>query len=423
MTETVETFSAFPSGVGRRRFYYGWVVLGVAALAMVGTLPGRTQGLGLITEPLLADLGVSRIAYAQINLVATLAGALFAFGVGSSIDSRGARLVVTVVVVSLGLVVIAMSQVAGAAALLVGVTLTRGLGQTSLSIVSLAMVGKWFRRRLTWAMAVYAVVMSIGFMLAFPLVGALVLSQGWRATWALVGAFLLAIVAPAAWIFARSTPQSIGAEMDGGGPANDAVTRQDDVHATLGDALRSPAFWIFAIASSLYGLVASGIGLFNESILGERGFAPEVYHRALAITAITGLFGNFAAGWWAERGGIRSVLIVAMLVLSAALVALPNVTSNLHVMLQAVAMGIGGGFVMVVFFSFWGRAYGDTHLGRIQGAAQVLTVVASAVGPLLLAWCVESTGSYATAFYALAAAVLLVAAAGAIVRIPRVATD
>ena len=31
--------------------YYGWVVLSVAALAMVGTLPGRTQGLGLITEP------------------------------------------------------------------------------------------------------------------------------------------------------------------------------------------------------------------------------------------------------------------------------------------------------------------------------------------------------------------------------------
>ena len=32
---------------------YGWGVLLVAAAAMVGTLPGRTQGLGLITEPLL----------------------------------------------------------------------------------------------------------------------------------------------------------------------------------------------------------------------------------------------------------------------------------------------------------------------------------------------------------------------------------
>ena len=37
--------------------YYGWVVVGVAALAMVGTLPGRTQGLGLVTEPLMRDLG------------------------------------------------------------------------------------------------------------------------------------------------------------------------------------------------------------------------------------------------------------------------------------------------------------------------------------------------------------------------------
>ena len=37
-------------------FYYGWVNVAVAALAMVGTLPGRTQGLGLITESLLADL-------------------------------------------------------------------------------------------------------------------------------------------------------------------------------------------------------------------------------------------------------------------------------------------------------------------------------------------------------------------------------
>jgi hypothetical protein len=48
-----------------RRFYYGWVVLGVAALAMVGTLPGRTQGLGLITEPLLRDLGVDRVPHAR----------------------------------------------------------------------------------------------------------------------------------------------------------------------------------------------------------------------------------------------------------------------------------------------------------------------------------------------------------------------
>jgi len=43
--------------------YYGWIVLLVAAAAMVGTPPGRTQGLGLITEPLLAGLRISRVQH------------------------------------------------------------------------------------------------------------------------------------------------------------------------------------------------------------------------------------------------------------------------------------------------------------------------------------------------------------------------
>ena len=87
-------------------------------------------------------------------------------------------------------------------------------------------------------------------------------------------------------------------------------------------------------------------------------------------------------------------------------------------MVQAVAMGIAGGFVMVVFFSFWGRAYGPAHLGRIQGAAQAMTVLASAIGPLFLALWVETTGSYAAAFYALAAVVAVLAIAAALVPIP-----
>jgi MFS family permease len=414
MTENATTLSL------PRRFYYGWVIVGMAALAMVGTLPGRTQGLGLITEPLLADLGISRVGYAQINLFATLVGAAFAFGVGHLIDRKGSRVVVTALAFALGLVVVAMSQVTGAALLLIAITLTRGLGQTALSIVSLAMVGKWFRRRLTWAMGVYAAAMSVGFMLAFPAVGALVLASGWRAAWSAFGFFLCAVLAPAAWLLVRSTPEEIGEEMDGKDTAAPGpLPRQH----TFGDALRTAAFWIFAIASSMYGLVASGIGLFNEAILAERGFAPDVYHTALAVTAITGLGGNFVAGAWAERGSLRGVLVVAMLILGLALAALPHVSTTTHVMVQAVAMGVAGGFVMVVFFSFWGRTYGDAHLGRIQGAAQVLTVLFSAMGPLLLAWCVEATGSYALAFYVLSASVIGLGAAATIVRIPGAASS
>jgi MFS family permease len=315
-----------------------------------------------------------------------------------------------------------MSQAAGALGLLVFITLTRGLGQSALSVVSLAMVGKWFRRRLTWAMAMYALAMSVGFMLAFPAVGASVVASGWRVAWTAIGVALLFGLAPIAWTVVRNSPAAVGQELDGAPWATAAeaeVEAGSNAHATLGEALASPAFWVFAIASSLYGLVASGIGLFNESILAERGFPAGVYHTALAVTAITGLAGNFAAGAYADRGSLRLVLVVAMAVLAGALTALPHVTTTTHVMAQAVAMGVAGGFVMVVFFSFWGRAYGATHLGRIQGAAQALTVVASAIGPLLLAWCVETTGSYAAAFYAAAAGVTALGVAAAVVREPR----
>jgi predicted MFS family arabinose efflux permease len=254
-------------------------------------------------------------------------------------------------------------------------------------------------------------------MAAFPLVGALVIAYGWRFAWAMVGAALVAVLAPIAWLLVRSSPEGIGLEVDGRpdpAPAEETATT-----ATLPEALRSPAFWVFAIASSLYGLAASGIGLFNESILAERGFAPSVYHQALAVTALTALLGNFAAGALADRGSLRHILVAAMVIFTLALLALPLVTTVVHVMMQAVAMGIVGGFVMVVFFSFWGRAFGPAHLGRIQGAAQAMTVVASAVGPLLLASSVEATGSYATAFYTLAGSVATVGAAAAVVPMPR----
>jgi MFS family permease len=401
----------------RGRLYYGWIVLGVAALAMVGTLPGRTQGLGLITESLLRDFPIDRVQFAEINLFATLAGSVFCFGIGGLVDRRGSRGVLTSLALLLGAVVLALSAAHGVAALILLITLTRGLGQSALSVVSLAMPGKWFRRRLAHAMGVYALVMSVGFMLAFPAVGALATAQGWRVAWSAIGAALVLVLAPLAWLL---VPREPDADPELAVTSEDAL-EQGATDATLWTALASPAFWVFGVSSALYGLVASGIGLFNESILAERGFTPDVYHQALAVTAITGLAGNVAAGAWADRGSLRRILIAALAILAAALIAFPHVTAIWHVMAQAVAMGVAGGFVMVVFFSFWAKAYGRLHLGRIQGVAQALTVFASAVGPLLLAWYAKTTGSYAGAFYVLAAVLIGLAIAAVIVRIPAAA--
>ena len=387
-------------------FYYGWVNLLVAALAMVGTLPGRTQGLGLITERLLADLQLDRVAFAQINLWATLIGALFCLGVGRLVDRFGSRVVLTVVSAALGVVVLWMSGAKGLATIALLITLTRGFGQSALSVVSITIVGQWFVRRLSLAMAVYTVVLSVGFMLAFPLVGAAVLSYGWRAAWTAVGLALVLGLAPLAWLLVRRSPEAYGIPADGERTADEGVAEASGGH-TLRQALATPAFWVFGLASAVYGLIASGIALFNESILAERGFDASTYHRSLVIVALTALAGNFLGGWLSTKWSMGRLLALSMGLLACSLLALPHVSTQAHVAAYAVVMGLAGGFVIVIFFSFWSRAYGRAHLGKIQGAAQALTVVASAVGPLLLAECVALTGSYAAMFYLLTVTVLV----------------
>ena len=388
---------------------------------MVGSLPGRTQGLGLVTEPLLADLGIDRVRYATLNLWATLIGSAGAIGIGYAVDRLGSRLVLTSVLVALGAVVAFMSRATSYGELAVWITLTRALGQSALSVVSLAIVGQWFVRRIDTAMAVYSLAISIGFMAAFPLVGWAVQGFGWRAAWMAVGLVIGLGFGPLALAFVRRTPESVGLAPDGAEdlpPASRRTSGSELAGYTWTAALAMPSFWVFAVGTALYGLVASGIGLFNESILAERGFGPDTYYQTLAVTALTALAGNFLGGWLSSRVALGRLMAVSLFILSAGVFALPFVSRLVHVMAWATAMGLGGGLVMVLFFSVWGRVFGRRHLGRIQGAAQALTVIASAIGPLLLAWCLEWTGSYTLMFETLAVVIAVAAVAALIVSLP-----
>lgn len=378
----------------------GWLVLGIAALAMVGTLPGRTQGLGLVTESLLKDLQLSRVTYAELNLWATLLGGLFCLGIGQLQDKLGSRIVLTAIALALGAAVVVMGKIPSAAPLFLLLVLVRGFGQSALSVVSLAMVGQWFQKTIERSMATYTIVMTMGFMIAFPVMESVIRTQGWRAAWSGFGWGLIFVLAPLALLVPRPALSTEEKTID----TPDAT---DGVSVLT--AMSTPAFWVMGLASALYGLIASGIGLFNESILKELGFSSKVYATTLAVTALTALIGNFLGGYLARKGKLNKLMAIAMVLLMLGLLILPFARSMGLVMISAVVMGIAGGFVMVLFFSVWAYAFGKTHLGKIQGIAQLLTVVASAVGPLALAQVYERTGSYASIFFLLAGIVALFA--------------
>jgi cyanate permease len=307
-----------------------------------------------------------------------------------------------------------MSRVSSTAGLCIAITLTRGFGQSALSVESLALVGKWFTRRLNQAMGVYSVLVGVGFIAAFPSVGQAVLHFGWRGTWAAIGWVLVLALMPLSWFVVRDQPEDQGLGLDG----DDGSPKPQLSDYTLLEALKIPAFWVFSLSSSVFGLVYSGISLFNESILAERGFDASTYHLVLAIGALVGLLANFGGGWLASRWSVQRVMGLGMAVLGMAVLGLPMVRTELHVLLYGVTMGVAGGVVTVVFFSVWGQAFGRAHLGRIQGCAQTMTVLASAIGPLLLAETFRRTGSYDSLFYGLAGVVTILGICSWWVRMP-----
>jgi len=358
------------------------------ALAMIATMPGRTHGLGMITERLLADpsQGVSRVQYGTINFWATILGATFCFAVGPLIDRFGSRIVLTLVTALLGATVLSMTATSGAVALAIAITFTRGFGQSALSVVSLTLVGKWFRRRLSLAMAGYSALVSIGFMAAFVAAGKFA-RQDWRVLWGGMGWILLGLSAIfLLWVRSRPAPSSNDRDMSS--PAPDATG------ATLSAALRSPAFWLLALASSLYGLVSSGVSIFNESLLTGLGFTREDYYRINSWTPFVGLAANVATGALASRISLQRLTAVALFLLAGSLHALPWVRSYSAICGYAAVMAAAGGMVTVLFFTAWGKFYGQRNLGRIQGAAQMLTVLASGLGPALMAREHARSGSY-----------------------------
>lgn len=377
-----------------------------SAAVMLATLPGRTQGLSLITEPLIEDLKVDRVSFANANLWATLIGALFCFPAGWVFDRYGLRRTTAMIVLALAAVVCGFSFLASSMLILFALlTLTRGLGQSALSVASITAVGRRFPERTGMPMAVFAILISLFFAVAFGLVGFAVRAEGWRAAWMQVALFLAIVIAPLVlFLF----------------PGREGKPdEKNEKGIGLSEALKAPAFWIFAGAAAAFNFVSSGFGLFNEAILAEHGFSQKTFHIFLAVTTLFSLAGQFLGGWLSGRVGYRTVTAISMGVYALALASVVNAGSMWMLMLISLLMGVAGGMVIVVFFAVWAEAFGRAHLGRIQGAAQFMTVISSAMGPSLFALCFESQRSYSPILLAMACVVFVIGMAALKVPMPR----
>ena len=340
---------------------------------MVATLPGRTVGLGLITEQLLVDLGVTRSSYAELNLWATFLGALFLFGTGPALD-RSLRWTTTAVLAAFSGVVFWLAHLPGPGLLLTVLILTRGLGQSSLSLSAVAIVGKSFKRKLSTAMGIFAVATSLLFVAAIPSVDSLLGQLGWRKVWMILAAVILGISLLVAFLIRDPQAQNSHGEDD-----------ETTIGTPFREALRSPAFWVLTVGVGIYYFAFTGITLFSESLVVSLDFSRDIRNWFLAIMMFSGLASNLCCGWLVQRVSVLNIFGGAMIIFAACLIGFPVASGSIGLIYAvAVALGVGSGAVTVIFFAGFADLFGKRHLGKIQGVAQAMTVASSGTGPLFL---------------------------------------
>jgi MFS family permease len=184
-------------------------------------------------------------------------------------------------------------------------------------------------------------------------------------------------------------------------------------------ALATPCFWIFALSISFFGFLTSGVSLFLQYVIEERGFGERVFQMALIVTLLSGFVFNLLAGACLRRFAYQRVLACGLAILSASLVLFPWMTELGHVVVYATLYGAAGGILTVVYFSVWRHAFGPTHLGAIQAMAQIPTVLASAAGPVFVAFMESRSGSYGSVLVGSAAMAMLLAAIAWWTPVPR----
>jgi MFS family permease len=131
-----------------------------------------------------------------------------------------------------------------------------------------------------------------------------------------------------------------------------------------------------------------------------------------------GLAANLLVGWLATRWSLAKLMGLATGLFAVALIAFPMVTTEMQVYAYALTLAAAGGGMTVCFFAVYRRAFGPARLGSIQGVAQMLTVLFSAIGPLVFASTKVRLGAYSPLFPTAAVIALILAILTWIVGMP-----
>ena len=371
---------------------------------MFGRGLGDTYAVFLL--PLERDFGWTRSQLTSVYSIYLLVNGCTAPFVGLIFDRFGPRWVYGTGMASLGAAFFLASglTVLWQFYLFIGVLVGVGVSMNGMVPAS-ALLGRWYRERLSSAIGIAYSAFGVGTVLFVPLVQYLVGAFDWRATYRFMGLALL-LAAPVVVIglpwrrFAAGHPAS-----------RPQAKGKHGAGWTLATAVRTPVFWglvqVFGCtAAAMFSIVVQLV-----AFLVDAGFPPLSAATAFGIVGLLSAASVMGSGFASERFGYRQTVTASFAGTAAGMLTLLAITAYPLTILLAVFVAVFGlcmGVRGPIVSSVCARYFAGPRVATIYGLIYASNAVGAALGSFAGGLLHDLTGGYRAG---LAMALVLIAVA------------
>lgn len=401
-------------------FYYGWLIMGMAALATFACT-GLTQVvLGGIQDFISEDTGWSHSTIALAVTLGTWSSGFISPLIGRLADRHGPRWLMPMATVAMAVAFFSLSEGKRVWQFYAAYIFGRGLSNPIfIGVVPRTVAVNFFRRKRNLALALNSVNRPIGGAINIQIIAVIAAQYSWRVAYRYMGILSLAMVLPLILIM-RRRPEDIGLLPDGAKPllrtqssesGSGTGTSGGEVDIefswTAGEAMRTKAFWLVGMTTVLALLGAATIGFAMVPYLRDEANMSTA--QAAGVLSLSTFLAIGVLGWGllADKVTPRRLLMVVLVASSAMVIYLLSVDSLTTAYSFGLMWGLISGTTGVLEQMLLAQYFGRHSFGAITGALTPFSMGALGLGPLLGAGVREVTGSYDQLFIVLAGIYLL----------------
>ncbi|HEV7345216.1 MAG TPA: MFS transporter [Devosia sp.] len=356
----------------------------------LATMPGQTNFIAQFNTALRAEFGLSHGEFGGYYTLATLASASVLVFVGVLADKLAARRLAIICMFGLAATALLMSGAGHVAILVVTLALLRFFGQGMLSHVAMTTMSRWFNRFRGRALSFAGLGYTIGDAILPFVLTVSILTFGWRNVWAGAAAVLVGIVVPAIWFLLRDPPEGRKGRPAVANPDGMTTLEPTGVQWTRARVLRDPLFYVL-----LPGIMAPpAIGtlyIFHQAHLTDvKGWDLTIFTAMFPFLSLSVAVSSIFAGFMVDRFGSWRLMPLVLLPLATASLILGTVQPIWSMPLVFVCIGLTQGMMNPVVGALWVELYGTAHIGAIRSLATAALVAASALGPGIAGYLIDT---------------------------------